>query len=518
MLRSSTNPFSDAIQRYGWLVSITVRELLDMPHLQLRLHSGKAGLDRQVSWTHTSDLPEPWQWVSAGELLMTNGMSFPAGAAEQEHLLDELQRVGASGLAIGEEMYCPRLTQRFTRASERLGLPVLWIRYPMPFVAISRAIAEATLLEQSQRLMRTARIYDALRRTTAGDVARSRIADALTKELRCSVFVCDRVTGDAYHPDGPHPGDEVKETVRAASQGTLAAGARSILTPSGVEVLVGEVPTHEHAVLAVIREGGVALDGVLIQHAATVVALELSQTHLALEHTRRSGAELTAQLIDGRIDQRVGRRQLQSAGLDAATSMFVSVTCADERRLRDLHVALWRRRIPHVTAFRSGVAHAVVPGTDAAVDAIAASLGPTARVGASRVMKTVGRSAEAAREATWALGTAQRTGDAIVRYGTATSWVGMGGVEDAQAMVERWLGPLIEHDAQHRTGLVETLEAFLTNQRSWQRTAAAMNVHRQTVLYRVHKVEELTGARLSDTADIAQLWLALRSRDLLDGR
>ena len=224
-----------------------------MPHLELRLHSGKAGLDRQVTWTHTSDLPEPWQWVTAGDLLMTNGMSFPSAAAEQEHLLEELRRVDASALAIGEQMYCPTLTQRFTRASERLGLPVLWIRYPMPFVAISRAIAEATLLEQSQRLMRTARIYDALRRTTAGDVARSRVADALTKELQCAVYVCDRVTGEAYHPDGPHPPDDVKETVRTASQGTLAAGARSIVTAGGVEVLVGEVPTHQQAVLAVIR-------------------------------------------------------------------------------------------------------------------------------------------------------------------------------------------------------------------------------------------------------------------------
>ncbi|MCX8561931.1 PucR family transcriptional regulator ligand-binding domain-containing protein [Mycolicibacterium mucogenicum] len=498
-------------------MSITVRELLDMPHLQLRLHSGKAGLDRQVTWTHTSDLPEPWQWVSSGELLMTNGMSFPADADGQEQLLDELHRIGASGLAIGEQMYCPKLTGRFTQASERLGLPVLWIRYPMPFVAISRAIAEATLLEQSQRLMRTARIYDALRRTTGGDVARSRTADALTKELRCPVFVCDRVTAEAYHPDGPHPPDDVKATVRTASQGTLVAGARSVLTDSGVEVLVGEVPTHDNAVLAVIREGGVALDGVLIQHAATVVALELSQTHLALEHTRRSGAELTAQLMDGSIDRRGGRRQLLSLGLDPAHAVFVSATGADERRLRDLHVALWRRRIPHVTAFRSGVAHAVVPGTDEAVEAIAGSLGPNARVGAGRALQSVARSAESAREATWALGTAQRTDVQLVRYGSATSWLGVGGVDDAQAMVERWLGPLIEHDAQHRTGLVETLEAFLANQRSWQRTAEAMNVHRQTVLYRIHKVEELTGAHLTDTADIAQLWLALQSRDLLGG-
>ena len=107
-------------------MSITVRELLAMPHLELRLHSGAAGLDRQVTWTHTSDLPEPWQWVTAGDLLMTNGMSFPSAAAEQEHLLTELHRVDASALAIGEQMYCPRLTQRFTRASERLGFPVLW--------------------------------------------------------------------------------------------------------------------------------------------------------------------------------------------------------------------------------------------------------------------------------------------------------------------------------------------------------------------------------------------------------
>ena len=41
-------------------MSITVGALLEMPHLQLRLHSGQQGLDREVTWTHTSDLPDPW--------------------------------------------------------------------------------------------------------------------------------------------------------------------------------------------------------------------------------------------------------------------------------------------------------------------------------------------------------------------------------------------------------------------------------------------------------------------------
>ena len=42
-------------------MSITVRELLRLPHLRLTLAAGQAGLDREVSWVHCSDLPAPWE-------------------------------------------------------------------------------------------------------------------------------------------------------------------------------------------------------------------------------------------------------------------------------------------------------------------------------------------------------------------------------------------------------------------------------------------------------------------------
>ena len=40
-------------------------------------------------------------------------------------------------------------------------------------------------------------------------------------------------------------------------------------------------------------------------------------------------------------------------------------------------------------------------------------------------------------------------------------------------------------------------------------------MHRQTVLYRIRKVEEITGRTTSETADIAELWLALRAQSLI---
>ncbi|MBT9257210.1 PucR family transcriptional regulator ligand-binding domain-containing protein [Phycicoccus sp. MAQZ13P-2] len=499
-------------------MGITVGELLDMPHLHLRLHSGSAGLVRETTWTHTSDLPQPWQWLTGGELLMTNGMSFPRRALDQVHLLEELDRAGASALAIGEEMYCPRLTRRFTETSDQLGIPVLWIRYPMPFVAISRAVAEATLLEQSQRLMRTARIYDVIRRTTTGGGDRSRVAQLIGQELRCPVFICDRLTGRSYHPSSASPPPAVSEAVRRASaEGVITAGGRSFTSSDGADVLVLEVPTHEQALLVVVREGGAALDAILLQHAATVAALELSHLHLALEHERRAGAELMAQLLEGRIQERAALDQLRVFNLEARESVAVSATAADIDQLRDLHVALWRMGIPHVVALRGDIAHGLIPSGENVVPDLMRALGPSGRLGISKPLVTASGAADAAREATWALGTTRNSTERVARYGSVSSWGGLRDVDDARALVEQWLGPLLTHDAQHHSDLVATLSSFLSNGRSWQRTASDLNVHRQTVLYRIHKVEELTNTSVSQTAHLAQFWLALEARSLLGG-
>ncbi|WP_026196935.1 PucR family transcriptional regulator [Sciscionella marina] len=499
-------------------MAITVADLLEVPHLRLRLHSGTSGLDREISWVHTSDLPEPWRWLAGGELLLTNGMSFPDDSDGQCVLLQHLIETGASGLAIGEQMYCPPLSDEFAEESERLGFSVLIVAYPFPFVAISQAVAAANLLEQSDRLIRTERIYHAMQRMVVHRGDSSTLSRDLSGQLGCEVQVCHRATAQPWYPRDAPFDSALADALRQAAPGAsdLRAGAFTIALRDGRQLRLVDIPTQPSAVLVLVSDARHMPDAILMQHAATVLALELSQSLVNIEQNRRLGAELLAQLMQGQIDAPGGARQLDALGLDVSQARFIAITSEDIEKLRELHISLWRNDVRHLVVHRQGLLYVLCTGGERTSSVIRADLGGEALMGISAVIATAERIPEAAREASWAARAAAGVTPRTFRYGEATPLLGVAGIDDANALVLRVLGRLIEHERQHQSGLMHTLAAFLDNQRSWRKTADALHVHRQTVLYRIRKVEEITGHNVNDTRDIAELWLALQARSLLD--
>ena len=502
----------------GDTIAITVGELAETPHLGLEVLAGASGLSREISWTHTSDLPEPWRWVTGGELLMTNGLSFPAGPAEQVLVVERLNEAGVSGLAIGEKMYCPDLSDDVMAASDRLGLPILNIRYPLPFVAISRAVAEATLLDQSSRLTRTVRIYDLVRRHIARATTSAELFAALERELGCRLHVCDRHTGEPWFPQAAELDATTRDAVVALSDSltNVAAGAFGLPAVAGNTALLTDIQRHPSAALVAVTAEGGRVDPIQLQHAATVVSLELSQTQLMLEHGRRQGSAFLERLLESRIDGPTAAGQLADLGLDPATVVLIAAHSSDDDRVLHVHNSLWRHAIPYVCTTREGILYAVVPENSPCDDVLARALGPTARIGISQRLGSINRLQESIREASWAFSLAQRRGVAVSRYGSGPSWLGLSSVGDAQALVDRVLRPLQEYDREQNTDLVETLDAFLRNRRSWQQTAQTLHVHRQTVMYRMRRVAEITKLDLAETDSLAELWLALRAVELLD--
>jgi sugar diacid utilization regulator len=84
----------------------------------------------------------------------------------------------------------------------------------------------------------------------------------------------------------------------------------------------------------------------------------------------------------------------------------------------------------------------------------------------------------------------------------------------AERFVTHSLGPLLDHKTRNREQLLTTLEAYLVHG-SVKDAAAALNLHRHTVLYRLDKLRELLGAEMDTPAGRLRLQLALDLRKLL---
>jgi purine catabolism regulator len=89
------------------------------------------------------------------------------------------------------------------------------------------------------------------------------------------------------------------------------------------------------------------------------------------------------------------------------------------------------------------------------------------------------------------------------------------GTPELKGLYEETLGKVVDHDERHDSDLVPTLKAYFATHGNLSKTAEVLFLHRNTVSYRLQRVEEITGLRLDDEEDRFRLQLALKLRDFV---
>ncbi|WP_159708051.1 PucR family transcriptional regulator [Arthrobacter sp. 18067] len=502
-------------------MAITVAELVAEPQLGLALLAGSAGADNRITWAHTSDLPRLWEWVTGGELMMTNGLSIPADADGQVALAEALMDSGASALAIGEKMHAPPLTPEFLEACNRLPLPLLNIPYPLPFIAIARSVAESSLLEESRRLRQTARVYDLLRTVGASEDHWQSLVQRLATELDAELFVVDRRCLHPWHPDGKELPEFLADAWEPSSGHVSPAGKNfQWHRIRGRHVLTMDIPTHANALLVVLPNSEPHPDAVVLLHAATVLGLQLSRIVLSLEGRHRLAGEFLLQAMDGRLgvaemESRLTAFEVPPQGflLASLTADAADKAADDGDRLANVHIELWRHGVASASLKRNNRLHVVIPA-DVPDEVLVHCAGLETSIGIS-APAAVANIQRALQESLWALGSARANGLGLARYAEGPSWLGLTGFEEGTALVRRLLGPIFDYEQSQEGDLIVTLRTYLDSQRSWQKTATALFAHRQTIIYRVRKIGELTGLDMGETSTVAQLWFALQIHEAM---
>ncbi len=486
-----------------------------------------------INWAHTCEMPDPWHWLEPFDMLMTNGLGMPTEPREQADYVSRLADAGISAIAVGEDVGAPGISAEMAMASERRALPILLTAYEVPFAAVARVVADSrTDHEERSRLLKTARIYESVRTATIDRRDANWLLDEIGAELGCRLEVLDmkawrfafapRLTADA----------SIREVLLDALDrcaGRLPAILR--LHFRGSAALAVPVPSRRSAAL-IASDFHESPELSVLQHASTVAALELERLASERDSLSRSGHELLGDLLAQRVDSVQATKRLEAFAMADRPLVVAAWTRPDEGREpagdgagrmtpvgAGLSEDLFARGVPHLLRVgdRQSASLALIPAGEASSAALLDLLPDDSPVGLSAAVGAVDGLPRAVREARWALAGARTRRTRIVRYGEAGASPWTLPLEGSEELLEHVLGPLRDYDRIHQTELVRTLAVLLRNNRSPTSTAAELFIHRQTLVYRIRRIEELTSRSLSRTEDVVELWLALRAAEVVEG-
>ncbi|UUU41932.1 helix-turn-helix domain-containing protein [Streptomyces sp. NBC_00162] len=434
--------------------------------LGLRLLAGPG--EARVYGVHASEMADPSPYLLGGELLLTAGAG-PAG--DPDGYAARLAAAGAAALGFGVAPVHEEVPPALAEACARHGLPLLEVPPHTPFTAVARAVWRLMAEARTRELRRVAEAQQGLAAAAARPDPVPAVLSRLAASLGGHVVLVPAGRTAGRTAGRPLP-TQTAEALAALLARVGPPGGAATATDSAAGWNLAAYSLGDGPVLGVARPDRTPGD-----HAITAIAAVLLTLLTAPRPEGDAAAALTRLLLDGDPAAALApgpwhvvhaRGSGDPRALAAALGTVLLDPHGDDVRL------LAEREPGPQPGWRLGVSAPAAPAE----------------------LRTAG--AQARR----ALDRAEAARTALARHTEG----GLGTLLDpaeAHAHAEALLAPL-------NPALRDTLRAWLAHHGSWDRSAAALSVHRNTVRQRVARCADLLGRDLDDPDTRMELWFALR--------
>lgn len=465
--------------------------------------AGSRASSLEISAVHVSELADPTEYLSGGELLLTTGLSLPTDDRGCSAYVSRLQVAGLSALGLGLGPSLSAVPEALRTACAAQGLCLLVVPPDAAFLTVSKAYWEARSSSTQQQLTDA---IAAQRSLVDAMASRDPVGRTLRALSRAVGGWCARL-GPAGVVEHVFPSSRVGDAMAVASQTSdlRVAGIHSSATfPSGDEVVVVFPMSLEERVVGYLAVGSSApLDRTarrLVLTAGALLSLDSVQRQRS-DAARQAQLQAVSALLDmGYLEP--ARRLSSRTGLPLVGDV-VRVLVVRSPRAADVTEAV-HRWMPEAMpgGLESGVSWFVVPsagsgtGTlsdlllavDQQVSAILSDVLPVARLHVVRIGLVA---AVASRP----------PGEVSSPDPSAPDRV----------MLEQGVHRVLGH---RRSDLAATFVAYLRHRGQWDAAAREAGVHRNTVRHRMATVRELLGADPDDPDVAARVWIYLRENGL----
>ncbi len=550
-------------------VAVAVRVVLS----GARIVAGADGANRRVNWATTlRGRPPAFEPRGGGELVLAPGATLESlyqadRALTIPRILEGLATAGAVGLVIPAPAPADAIV-----TSDRLGLPLIETPEGFSFVDADRSLISLVLDRRSEMQTRASALY---RELAALAVEGQGVAAILSKAASATGHLAVledetfTVRGTGV-PPGEVASDLPATLTSVEERGHLVAWLRTqtvnSTTPPSTPMTASRWSKHRVVAPVFTGErlrGYVSFCGhtsrlgdfdlLAVSRTAAICALELSKEDAVLAAEQRAQGDLVDDLLRAAGDPELTARPAMRAGLsptgsfgvivigfdtDVAPAEATNLTASLHRMLRDRGIpALCRTGTTEVivicevaagTTGVGGVAHDAST-IDTSLRTIAKVIHETAATrlgqtttgaGLSQPHSPLGRLPDAIREAreAWRIGRRVHGAGHLTPYADLRLDRVLYALRDAPELrqfCDQSLGALIEYDRRTSQNLVATLEAFFACHGNLSQTAVRLQLHRNSLLYRIGRIQEVGAIDLEDPETRLALQVALKARRLL---
>ncbi|MYD08927.1 MAG: hypothetical protein F4X02_02690 [Chloroflexi bacterium] len=537
---------------------LTVEEIrkLALP-LSAHVLYGEGLLARSISWT-TVIHPEDditSKSVQRGELILIASLTNPPKAHSDTELIQWSERVGASAV-----VFCGLVGASALAEARTCKLPVLSLPEDTRIRDVEKSIVGLLVNRKGNIERRGTQIYRQLTQISSRNEGMDALIGAMARLTKKTVILQDKRLRPISHKLQPSIiglWDDVELFLKKQDNLPVELHDRhrvvevdppvlmQALPVSGVARLVAPVITKSigRGCLSIIGlESDLdEVDQLVCEHGAAACALEMAKQKAVNETEKRLRGTFLDRLLLGDVSMQEAVRQGERFSHDMArthVAIVLSWRGGGNPSLRRLETTanaiiaaqeaaalVWTREkegevvVFHATDFEDPIDHSLAL-SNAFSDEIGQQFpqSPVA-IGLGQVARDVGAWRSSYRDAVQAMELAERLHTDIPLFigdlGVYQLILSLSDRKRLSEFCEQTLGALTEYDMRQNADLIKTLEAYFTCHGNLSQTAESLIVHRNTLLYRMNRINEIAGIDLSRPETRLALHLALTIRRLL---
>jgi PucR family transcriptional regulator, purine catabolism regulatory protein len=530
-----------------------IHELLTIPHLEgMQIIAGESGKERELESVNMMDAPDIIQFLNKNEFLVTTAYHLK----DHPHMLTELVKAmseqGCAGLGIKTKRFLDKIPDEVITIANELSLPIIELPLELTLgqivnltfhTILDKRAAELKLVLETHKqftniIMQGKGIQSLLQDLSHMINRPVQLIDQHFKPISQPISNMDfpsLMDGIAIPATRPFP---ITFSFLATKQDCTLFPVNISEKKNGFLMIIGEIEKTDQLTLLTIEQ------------ATNVISFSLMKENALKQHDRSIRNDFFLHFLDGTFasqEEIIGR----AAEFSLHQNQFY--ICAAGKIDGDLHHPTYAQRhekeddifdfiegeifasTPKIHFFKKGdvcvllfeinensltPAAYVTSNLLELQEKVSTYLGNTISFGVSTLCQNFLHTKNGYTEAADALsqGKLSKKSQYIQTYHTKDIMELLRQIplEDLKNYYSFALSGFNQTKVEEEQSLLETLSVYLETHCQISETAKRLFVHRNTVVYRIEKCEEILGKSLKDSETTLQIRLALRIKSLLE--